>query len=847
MSDQQSIPYPNIYNVPVNNRPTDAQHMAMPYFPQPGSRLENVGIHAAANSFYPFRNMEQVSPLFCSTKSALNLEEASKSPTEQRKRQPLQIIQPKADESPPPETKVGDEKLSCAEPKDEGTLRVESVVSEDSVPKESCVSEDTHVEVLEHTKPSEEISSQEIPTDFDDAEEEEGEEEEIVGRNRYSRDFVLSRKVTGSQITPAKHQEIMNQFANAMRMVRSRSNHAPRNKVIKLYKTITVKRVEGAFVPSKLRNQGASDETETSKDISRELNIILNRVSDNNISETMNDIKKLNISTSDDLSLLAKTIFQKGIRQSKYSKLEVQGSERFPVLILQLTQELFNKPLDVLIHELNVAIDAKIAAAKDESIKRMLEDDRETNILKKTESYYGNITFIAELYLCGCVPIKTITECLKKLKDSSAPEALPSLIILLNLCGSNLEQNCRNTVDLCFKHLDQFKNSKSIETHQMFKVQELIELRSHDWKPTDNTQPQSQIDTSRRNMDDKQKRTFIQPDTKRKSAQSVNPLTPSSLAVTPQSYDSRKLGPTRANWTQGCALPRPSEDSHTKQNQNLLLQRSRESSPRVPRDHKKTKPKDYDSMLEDTKRQARTVVETILRSESDCLDCIVESTRNRSSICRFTPKKILKENDIITSCANFFKLCDSDWIADYPQGWLYVAEVLHHLISGESDYLAVLLELVEPIRSDDRASTLMAHCIELSKQNTRIINLVANPSTPPDKIQTYFNKLSQRNLSKWFMQSIMPVLLKSQDQSRVRIDSIVMSLLILIDHKPDRELHVLCGFQDPSIKRVLVASWLSSLVEKKVISADALTQWRKGDSDGTINEILSSSPELRNL
>ncbi|CAH8660188.1 unnamed protein product [Heterobilharzia americana] len=346
MSDQQSIPYPNIYNVPVNNRPTDAQHMAMPYFPQPGSRL---GIHAAANSFYPFRNMEQVSPLFCShehmsmtahpdcvqyqhsfnfsplvpsvasipnqtgahqtgasvppaptrkkcplpvidpkTKSALNLEEASKSPTEQRKRQPLQIIQPKADESPPPETKVGDEKLSCAEPKDEGTLRVESVVSEDSVPKESCVSEDTHVEVLEHTKPSEEISSQEIPTDFDDAEEEEGEEEEIVGRNRYSRDFVLSRK-----------------------MVRSRSNHAPRNKVIKLYKTITVKRVEGAFVPSKLRNQGASDETETSKDISRELNIILNRVSDNNISETMNDIKKLNISTSDDLSLLAKTIFQK--------------------------------------------------------------------------------------------------------------------------------------------------------------------------------------------------------------------------------------------------------------------------------------------------------------------------------------------------------------------------------------------------------------------------------------------------------------------------------------------------------------------------------------------------------
>ncbi|CAH8874765.1 unnamed protein product [Trichobilharzia szidati] len=907
-------------------------------------------IHTSSDSMsIPVRERRPLDVIDPQTKSAVNLEEASKSPSEPRKRLPLlpQLI---LDESPPIMEKETEK--SCADFKDEGISSTETVSHEDCETKD-IVSEITRVEVSECNKSKEEHSSQEDVVDWDDAEEdkevkeeeeEEEEEEEVMGRNRYPRDFILGRKDSASLITLEGIQAIMNQFANAMKMSRTRSNHGPRNKVIKLLKTITVKRVEGAFVPSKLRSQDANGVTDA-KNIAQELNIILNRVSDNNIQETINDIKMLKISTPDDLNLLAKTIFQKGIRQSKYSKVfanlckqlkgfEVQGSERFSVLILQLTQELFHKRLEVLINELNTTIDAKIASAKDDSVKRMFEEDRETSILKKTESYYGNITFIAELYLTGFLPIKTITECLKKLRDSSEPEALPSLIIFLNLCGKDLEQNCKTILDSCFKRLEQYKDSKKIETHQMYKVQELVELRSRGWKPMDTTQLQPQIDTSRRNVDDKGRRNFIPPDPKRKSVQSVNPLTPSSLAVTPQSYDSRKLGPTVANWTQGSGLLRPSEDSHTKQSQqNSLLHRSRESSPRMPPGPQgawanplpviqKPKQKDYDSMLEDTKRIARTVVETVSRSESECHDCVVECKPNerpallhnmfdllmdRTSKERHATghlcvdllrKKVLKESDIITACENFFKFCDSDWAADYPQGWLYIAEILHHLISGESDYMAVLLELVEPIRSDDRASKLMAHCISLSKKNTTIdklvlklrncnfmwaklgvpsdktwnfvyersieftmagvydfeckklrelTDLVSNPSVSSEKVRMYFNELSQSNLSKWFMQSIMPVLLKSSDQSKTGIDATVMSLHILIDHKPDKEFHVLSGFQDSSINKALIAPWLSSLVEKKVISADALSQWKKSDSDGLVAEILSGNPELRNL
>ncbi|CAH8675780.1 unnamed protein product [Schistosoma bovis] len=964
MSDQTSLPYPGIFNLNINNRSTDAQHM-----PQTGARLESVGV-PAPNPFYPLRHPDQLPRFFCGgmtqaqllymslsdgqppdhmgvaahtdcaqyqhtfynpiipaiqtnpnqasvnqplntalpkpvrekkplivldpvTKSELNLEEASRIPSESRKKEPL-IIQPKADESPPiSQTKEESEKPVCTEYKDEGISSVETASQEDAPPKESVGSDDLCNEVLGHVRSLDERLSQEDETEWEGAKEEEA-KEETMDRQRYPRDFILSCKASGVVLSLDNYRDIMNSFANIKR-TRNQSNYIHKGRVIQIPTTITIKRVEGAFVPSKLVNHGANNVTDSSKDVARELNMILNRVSASNLEVTISDIEKLNIATPEDLSLLARTIFQK-----------------------------------VLITELNATIDAKIAAAKDESIKRMLEDDRETNIQKTTDSYYGNITFIAELYLVGCIPIKTMTECLKKLKDSSAPEALTSLIILLNICGSNLEKNSKSVLDQCFKRLEQLKDSKNIETHQIFKVHELVELRSRDWKSANITQPQPQIDTSRRNIDDKLKRNFIQLDTKRKSVQSVNPLTPSSLAVTPQSYDSRKLGPTVANWSQGSGLLRPSEDNHSKRIQQSV--HSRESSPRVPVGPQgawarplplgqKVKENDYESMLEETKGPARSIVDTVSMPGDDCHCTIVKcepekrsallhnvfeilmdcNSKKRNEVGRFCVdmlrKGILTENNIITSCENFFKLCDSDWLSDYPQGWLYVAEILHHLVRGESDYMTTLLRSVESIRSDDRAAELVADCIKLSKASTSVEQLVkklqacgfmwdklgvtgsktwdfayqrsieftiigvhsfesgklnelneltTNPSSP-DKISSYFNTLSQRNLSKWFMQSIMPILLKSPDQSKTKIDSFVMSLGILVDHKPDRELHILSGFQDPSSNQVFVGSWLTSLVEKKVISADALSQWKKSDNDGSVAKILSGIPELRNL
>lgn len=162
--------------------------------------------------------------------------------------------------------------------------------------------------------------------------------------------------------------------------------------------------------------------------------------------------------------------------------------------------------LKSLVAEVNKKIDDKIAAAKDDSIKRMLEEDRETNILKQKDFYFGNITFMAELFLCKCISLKTISDCLKKLKDSTSSESLNSITILLNLCGSELEQSSKPLLSACFARLEQAKNSDDIEVHEAYKLRELIELRARGWKLLEN---QSQVtDGSSKRIENKQRQTI---------------------------------------------------------------------------------------------------------------------------------------------------------------------------------------------------------------------------------------------------------------------------------------------------------------------------------------------------
>lgn len=592
--------------------------------------------------------------------------------------------------------------------------------------------------------------------------------DDVPFRRRYPRDFLLSLKFSPTAKISLVNLEVITNITSQYKY--RRNAHRAPQRIIRLPTGMTVKTVEGAFVPTSLRSKDEPAESDKSKVLSRELNVILNRVSDGNLSETVADIKKLGISSSDDLQLLAKLVFQKGIRQPKYSKVfatlckdlkgfEVSGSEAFEHLVLNQVHDLFNTPLDTLISDLNDAINEKIKSAKDDAVKRILDEDRETSVLKKKEAYDGNMTLFAELFLCRLVPLKSMTDCLKKLKESAAPEALRSILIILRICGSELDVQAKSVMDTCFNRLIGHIKSNKLPTHQVFKIQELCDLRDRGWKELNHGQdlPVQPVVASRRLTEDKIR--WPQPalDPKRRSVQSVNPVTPSSLAVTQQHQDPQKLKPTKFNWNQGSGLLKSVDDSQSQNTKTVSHPTpgySREPSPIVlsgpqgawakrttsgpTNAHENLKPAEsYESVLNKCQEMARTTIALLVNREDaittfeECpvehrsallhlvLDLLMEKSlkeRNAAGeLCvRLLDKKLLSPVDMASACRTYFSTLDDGFLEDYPLGWMYLAEIFQHFIQDGPDHFQLLTSILKPLDSGGRGATVLAHCLRMS-------------------------------------------------------------------------------------------------------------------------------------
>ncbi|GAA54459.1 translation initiation factor 4G [Clonorchis sinensis] len=716
-------------------------------------------------------------------------------------------------------------------------------------------------QVLENGSSVEPPMSKKVIDDFIEAES--GEEtddsdaEDAAYRRIYPREFLLTCK--DSPVARVPLQELATYFADYSR---------PRKRIIRLPTGITVKRVEGAFVPSHLRKKEGA-ETDHQKVLSRELNVILNRVSDGNLPETISDIKNLNISSSEDLQLLAKLVFQK-----------------------------------TLISELNAAIDAKIAAAKDEAVKRVLEDGRETNIVKKTEAYYGNITFLAELFLCRLVTPRIMTKCLSDLRDSTAPEALNSMLILLRTCGRELEQQSKSVVESCFSRLNGYLKSNKLPTHRVFKIQELIDIRDRGWKEIDHAHAPPDAPTKRPDekvrwpygqppVEPSLSATFILTFLERKLAQSVDALTPSSLAVKQQSLDSRKLGPAHDNWVHGSGLlsRNPAEDNYCLLftlcffcREGTSRHTSHSSAFRQPGVSfaQTVRPKeDYESVLKRNLGCARTVL-TMLKANEDSMYAVFEDckpdersallhgvleqlmdeksqTRNAAGIMclQLLNRGLLSNNDIFLAFDRYLPNCTGDWLEDYPHGWRYLAEILQHLIQKDQDNFILLLSVLKILKSEGRGASIFAHCLALSASRLgpdcvatkfhaqrlewsrlgvpaadvenfvkrhsveftlsphpleiklkELTDLAASPSTSLEQFTTLFKSLCRPELPGGFVRSCARALIsKSKGLSRQQIDNRVTGLGILVDHNPDRELQVLQALHECSNSGRLRQCW----------------------------------------
>jgi hypothetical protein len=259
------------------------------------------------------------------------------------------------------------------------------------------------------------------------------------------------------------------------------------------------------------------------------------------------------------------------------------------------------------------------------------------------------------------------------------------------------------------------------------------------------------------------------------------------------------------------------------------------------------------------------------------------------ALLRLLTEKLIKPTDIISACKHFFKNCDEDWLSDYPKGLQYIAEILQHLIQEDLDF-TILLKSVKQMTPLNSAAVVLANCLRMAsarlgigpvankwqssktdwvqwginQQNIQsfveqhsvtftvsqsqeskikeLLTLADSASATHDQLVSLCSQLSTSDLPAGTVRNCtMTMVSKSKGFSREQIDNRVIGLGVLVDHNAEREHEVLQGLHDCSKAGGSVDQWRSSLVEKKVLSSEAIKVWTNNSSSHT-NFVAKSVP-----
>ncbi|VEL24567.1 unnamed protein product [Protopolystoma xenopodis] len=340
-----------------------------------------------------------------------------------------------------------------------------------------------------------------------------------------------------------------------------------------------VKGVEGAFKPGYLKAAKGDVEADTSKLLRRKINIILNRLTDSNMLDIHKEIIELCIKSQEELDILASLVFEKAIGQAKFCKLFAKLARRlkdvcilvvpphksgFSGLLVEKSNLHFHTPFSEIEKKTNDELNAKIEAAQDSSVKKMLEAERENLVNKKRDAYMCNMQFVGELYLIGFIPDRSVRCSLHNFFEHMSETMFEAFLVFVSTIGPRFDETSKDYLTEIMNKVERIIKNIKISSHLHFRLKELKELRARGWqeefnRPLDSLHSSNQPDqvVSRR-ASHVEKTPLKQP----LSESTGRALTKGSLQAlsmvmnpnTKQSVDSLKLGSgNRWNqWNQGC-------------------------------------------------------------------------------------------------------------------------------------------------------------------------------------------------------------------------------------------------------------------------------------------------------
>ncbi|CAG5099086.1 Oidioi.mRNA.OKI2018_I69.XSR.g16237.t1.cds [Oikopleura dioica] len=204
----------------------------------------------------------------------------------------------------------------------------------------------------------------------------------------------------------------------------------------------------------------------------RNVRAVLNKLTPENFQKLIKELSNYNFCTPNQLNEVVTLIFEKAVDESKYCRL-------YALLCVRLNSELPN-------FEEKGCVFTTFQKLLLTKLQREFDRRRHGNVdpgSREKRQLLGLSAFIGELYQLRLIREITVHECLKDLLRKEDAEALECLVAIMETSGEQLDHDqAKNLMNQYFKRIQKFSNADQLPSRVRFRLLDLIDLRSRDWR-----------------------------------------------------------------------------------------------------------------------------------------------------------------------------------------------------------------------------------------------------------------------------------------------------------------------------------------------------------------------------
>ncbi|CDS39328.1 initiation factor eif gamma [Echinococcus multilocularis] len=570
---------------------------------------------------------------------------------------------------------------------------------------------------------------------------------------KYNREQLISiRSATDFSNYPSPPMSVVTAFGGNSQRHKGRAGLRPQSRRVLTFNTETVvlDEVENAYKPSHLKKAEDIPADRLSQ-LSRDLNVILNRLIHENVLGVVDDVKKSGIKGEDEVNCLVNAITNKATRQALYSEafaklckaLSEADIDGFRERLIKATGDLFSTPLEVHIDNVKARIDEKIRETNDEKVKKMLEEDRETVITKKREAFFGIMRFFSFLYLHDVIPPKVFTDALRPFAKPKSQDDVLALLTCLDICGETMDARKVFLINSCISGLENARKVLKMEQYVQYKIIALVELRQKNWKKSESVPPPQTTTLPRSNSSrDSLVRRVQTHNVPRKVSSTVKPTTgkmgdsktpidTKNLAVSSFGSRSNYLGP-QFDWSQGSkAQPRQPKSGTASESDNGRESRASSVST-IKRETSQSSQFKIDEALT-AKEAIRDAIDAFMNSDTPKFDLLLRESEKkefvREILCRalegkaderrmfvnilshLYSKRQLNDGQMEYGFAQSLEFIDE---VDCPKLGVFFGELLSSMVISSPVDLTQIVKLIDMLPGEKYKREALAQCIKFA-------------------------------------------------------------------------------------------------------------------------------------